>query len=91
MAADFLLHMDTASRWPNQSMAKAVATIHGELSLSYLGLGLLVTAILIEQLRGWQNKRNGKNESGGTEKSQTSAQERLGKRGIIAQWVAPLP
>lgn len=34
--------------------AKAVATIHGELSLSYLGLGLLVTAILIEQLRGWQ-------------------------------------
>eukprot|EP00434_Breviolum_minutum_P024405 symbB.v1.2.021553.t2/scaffold1847.1/size122519/6 len=32
-------------------MLGAVATIHGELSLSYLGLGLLVTAILIEQFR----------------------------------------
>eukprot|EP00435_Cladocopium_sp_Y103_P033193 s928_g8.t1 len=32
-------------------MLGVMATIHGELSLSYLGLALLVTAILIEQFR----------------------------------------
>ena len=33
-------------------MLGAIATIHGELSLSYLGLALLVSAILIEQSLG---------------------------------------
>lgn len=35
---------------------EAVATVRGELSLSYLGLALLVTAIVVEQLLPLQSK-----------------------------------